>query len=140
MDRLRARRAEDKNAAWNDGESRPFDEQDDLADWEIDARYTVVRAVCVIKTRLPILMVPRVRGAEGAIARARRRAFARTQDGDKFIEAFPKMLASSIGKIEERREQHRVRMAEQRSAHKTPRGRADIPAVSPGPGQSNNSK
>ena len=62
-------------------------------------------------------MVPRVRGVEGAIGRASRCAFARTKDGDKFIEAFPKMLAASIGKIEERREQHRVRMAEKRSAH-----------------------
>ena len=127
MGGLRARRAEDKNAAWNDGESLPFDEQD-LAEYEIDERYSVVRTVCVIRTRLPILMVPRVRGVEGAIGRARLRAFARTQDGDRFIEAFPKMLAASIGKIEGRREKHRARMAEQRRAHKTPGGRADTPA------------
>ena len=113
---LRTRRAEDKRAAWDDGKSTPIDEQD-LAEYEIDDRYSVVRTVCVIRTRLPILMVPRVRGVEGAIGRASRCAFARTKDGDKFIEAFPKMLAASIGKIEERREQHRVRMAEKRSAH-----------------------
>ena len=124
---LRARRAEDKCAAWNDGEILPFDERD-LAECEIDERYSVERIVCKIKTRLPILLVPRVRGVEGAIGRAQRRAFARTKDGDKFIEAFPKMLAASIGKIEGRREKHRVRMAEQRSAHKTPGGRADTPA------------
>jgi len=117
MREARARSAEEKRAAWNDGEVLPFDEQDDLgAAFEIDGRrYSVVRTVCVIKTRVPILLVPRIAGIEAAICLAQRRAFARAKDGDKFIEAFPKMLEACIGKIEARREKQRERAVKRRA-------------------------